>query len=135
MNSVAPPPAMPTAFSGGGDFTSLAALGKMAFALLVIIGAILLCAWLLRRLGPAGLGNAAGQQLKIVAAKALGAKEKVVIVEVDGTWLVLGVTTGGISKLHELPAAQTPPTLYQDDSFAKRFSAALRHRDRTGKRT
>lgn len=134
MNSVSPPPAMPTAFSGGGDFTSLAALGKMAFALLVIIGMILFCAWLLRRLGPAGLGSA-GQHLKIVAAKALGAKEKVVIVEVDGTWLVLGVTTGGISKLHELPAGQTPPTLYQQDSFAKRFSAALRHRDRTGKRT
>jgi flagellar protein FliO/FliZ len=106
--------------------SGLAAFGKMAFALLVILAIIFLAAWLMRRIGP--VANAAGQHLKLIAAKAVGTRERVVIVEVDGTWLVLGVTAGGISKLHELPAGKpTPaPTNPVGGTFAHRFAAALR---------
>ena len=125
--------AMPHALSGNGDLIGLAAFGKLAFALLVIIGLILLCAWLLRRLGHTGLGGV-GQPLRIIAGKAVGPKEKVVIVQVESTWLVLGVTAGGISKLHELPAGETPPSAPRgEDSFAKRFGAALRQHSRAGR--
>lgn len=125
--------AMPHVLSGGGDLIGLAAIGKLAFALLVIVGLILLSAWLLRRLGHTGLGGA-GQPMKIIAGKAVGPKEKIVIVEVESTWLVLGVTAGGISKLHEMPAGKAPPTpLHEGDSFAKRFGAALRQNGRAGK--
>jgi len=103
-------------------------MGKIAFALLVIVGVIFLCAWLIRRLGPGG--GTLGQRVKLIAAKAVGTKERVVIVEVEGTWLVLGVTTGGISKLHELPAGKAAPAPNPvgpaGDTFAKRFAAALK---------
>ncbi|MGH8153295.1 MAG: flagellar biosynthetic protein FliO [Rhodanobacteraceae bacterium] len=125
---MAPPAssALPTALSGATDLTGLAAFGKVAFALLVIIAVILAFTWLARRLGP-GRG-AAGQHLKIVDAKAVGTKERVVIVEVQGTWLVLGVAGGGVSKLHEMPAGKPSPSpiTQADGSFAKRFAAALK---------
>lgn len=120
------------ALPGASDLTGLAAFGKVAFALLVIVAIILLCAWLLRRLGP-GQG-AAGQHLKVIAGKAVGPKERVVIVEVNDTWLVLGVSAGGISKLHELPAGSTPPAVVAGGTFARRFAAALRHQARGGNR-
>jgi len=63
----------------------------------------------------------------------LGQRERVVIVEVAGTWLVLGVAPGQVSKLHELPApaADAAPASPVDaplpGSFAERFGQALRH--------
>lgn len=101
-------------------------MGKVAFALLVIVAVIFLCAWLVRRLGPGG--GTVGQRVKVIAAKAVGTKERVVIVEVEGTWLVLGVTAGGISKLHEMPPGKPAPAAATPagDTFAKRFAAALK---------
>jgi flagellar biogenesis protein FliO len=55
----------------------------------------------------------------------------VVIVEVEGTWRVLGAPAGGISTLLELPAAEAAPAPKGPagpvgDTFAKRFAAALK---------
>ena len=118
--------ALPTSLTGATDVTALAAMGKVAFALLVIVAVIFLCAWLVRRLGPGG--GTVGQRVKVIAAKAVGTKERVVIVEVEGTWLVLGVTAGGISKLHEMPPGKPAPAAATPagDTFAKRFAAALK---------
>ncbi|MGN6788382.1 MAG: flagellar biosynthetic protein FliO [Rhodanobacteraceae bacterium] len=129
MSTVAPSSSLPPSLTGAADVGGLAAMGKVAFALLVIVGVIFLCAWLIRRWGPGG--GTLGQRVKLIAAKAVGSKERVVIVEVAGTWLVLGVTAGGISKLHELPADKSTPAPAGPvgpvgDTFAKRFAAALK---------
>ncbi|MBV2132260.1 flagellar biosynthetic protein FliO [Pseudomonas sp. MAP12] len=133
MSSLASAPQAGAALAGsaGNDaLFGLAALGKTGLALLLVIGLILLCSWLLRRLS-AGQ-RLAGQPLKVLGSTALGQRERVVIVEVAGTWLVLGVAPGQISKLHELPA---PPTESMTDdpgsalagSFAVRLAQALKH--------
>ena len=129
MGTAAPSSSLPSSLTGAADVSALAAMGKIAFALLVIVGVIFLCAWLIRRWGPGG--GSLGQRIKLIAAKAVGTKERVVIVEVEGTWLVLGVTAGGISKLHELPADKTAPApagpvAPVGDTFARRFAAALK---------
>ncbi|MBT9431212.1 flagellar biosynthetic protein FliO [Candidatus Sodalis endolongispinus] len=70
--------------------------------LLIIIGG-----WLLKtlRLTPAGRS---GNRLAIRASCSVGPREKVLIMQVDDTWLVLGVTPQHITTLHSLPApAQT----------------------------
>ena len=123
MSAAASSSALPSSLTGAANVGGLAAMGKVAFALLVIVGVIFLCAWLIRRWGPGG--GSLGQRIKLIAATA------VVIVEVEGTWLVLGVTAGGISKLHELPADQAAPAPKGPvgpvgDTFAKRFAAALK---------
>jgi flagellar protein FliO/FliZ len=118
---------LPTSFSGSTDLTGLAAFGKVALALGVIIVIIFLCTWLLRRIGPTrAIG---GRHLKIVATKAVGTKERVVVVDAEGVRLVLGVTSGGISKLYETEAVDTPapPTAEPlTGSFATRFAKALK---------
>jgi flagellar protein FliO/FliZ len=129
MSTAASSSSLPSSLTGAADVSALAAMGKIAFALLVIVGVIFLCAWLIRRWGPGG--GAFSQRIKLIAAKAVGTKERVVIVEVEGTWLVLGVSAGGISKLHELPAdkaapAPAGPVGPMGDTFAKRFAAALK---------
>ncbi|API76951.1 flagellar biosynthetic protein FliO [Ralstonia pseudosolanacearum] len=89
--------------------------------LLIVLAMIVAAGWLLRKLQQrAGMGPAGrrSQVLSVVAQQMLGAREKVVVVEVQGTWLVLGVTQQHIQTLHTLPrpadagapVADDPPT-------------------------
>jgi len=109
----------------------LGALGKIGLALLGVIGLILLCAWLLRRFG--GTSLRLGAHLRVVGSSALGQRERLVLVEMAGTWLLLGVTASQISKLHEMPApaaqadATMPESSSGQDNFASRLAQALRH--------
>lgn len=129
MSSLAATPQIAASSAAEGEaLLGLAALGKTGLALLLVIGLILLCTWLLRRLTVGQ--NLAGQPLKVLGSTALGQRERVVIVEVADTWLVLGVAPGQISKLHELPApASTAPasSAPPEGTFAERLAMAFRH--------
>ncbi|MGM3277845.1 flagellar biosynthetic protein FliO [Ralstonia sp. 24A2] len=86
--------------------------------LFVVLAMIVAAGWLLRRLQHrAGMGpGRRSQVISVVAQQMLGAREKVVVVEVEDTWLVLGVTQQHVQTLHTLPrpadaaAANTPQT-------------------------
>lgn len=91
-------------------------LGGSLLQMLLGLGVVLLLLfaslYLLKRLA-APRGTAAGL-LRIVAATAVGTRERVVVVEVGDTWLVLGVAPGRVTPLtqlprREVPAAQPPP--------------------------
>ncbi|SMG00585.1 Flagellar biosynthesis protein FliQ [Burkholderia singularis] len=77
-------------------------------ALALVIGAVFGCAWLARRFGfqPARGGNVA---LKVVASVAVGGKERVTIVAIGDTSLVLGVAPGNVRLLHALSASAASP--------------------------
>lgn len=86
-----------------GHFSAAGALAQVGGALGAILLVILLGAWLVRKLGisPAGRGS---RLLQVQASCSLGNRERVVIVQVEQTWLVLGVTAAQITALHSLPA-------------------------------
>lgn len=109
----------------------LALFGKTAFALLVILAVIFAVAWLLRRAG--GPGGLSGQRLKVVSSIAVGQRERVVLVQVEKTWLVLGVGGGQVNRLHEMPAPEDadklPPGNGTPEPFAKRLAQVLARRD------
>ena len=79
--------------------------------LFVVLAMIVAAGWLLRRLQQrAGMGpGRRSQVISVVAQQMLGAREKVVV-EVDGTWLVLGVTQHNVQTLHTLPRPIEPAT-------------------------
>jgi len=100
------------------------------FTLLLVLGLIIGLGWLLKRMPGGAFRPAEG--LKIVASLNIGAKERVVVVDVNGQQLLLGVTAGGISNLHQLPEPlpQTPPPalphLKQLPNFAQLLQQKLR---------
>lgn len=115
---------------GGDALVGMATLGKTAAALALVIAIILVCTALLRRWNPQK--RAAGGHLQVIGSAALGSRERVVIVEVEGTWLVLGVGGGQINKLHELaaparPLDDAPGSAAEGERFAARFARALKH--------
>ena len=76
-----------------------------------MLGAIGLFAWLMRRFVP-GQG-AAGGLLRVVGGVMVGPKERLVVVEVGDTWLLLGVAASSVTLVHSMPkplqAAEAQP--------------------------
>ncbi|MFT4249005.1 MAG: flagellar biosynthetic protein FliO [Pseudomonas sp.] len=114
----------------GSQAPSSPGLFGAVFALLLVLGLIVGLGWLLKRLPGSGFRPAAG--LKLVASLPLGPKERLVVVEVNGEQLLLGVSAGGISALHALPAplpptpAATLPQFRQLPHFAQLLAQKLR---------
>lgn len=94
----------PQALPAGSVLTQVSTVLGGILLLILFIG------WVVKRAGfaPQSKNN---KLLKVTASVQVGRSEKVVIVEVDNTWLVLGVTAQNITPLHTLsapPAGQTP---------------------------
>lgn len=102
---------------GSGLLQMLLGLG---FIVALIFGSL----WLLKRLA-APRGNAA-QALRIVAGQAVGARERVVIVEVGDTALVLGVAPGQVTTLHTMPKSALPQMPQGNAAPAQQFATRLR---------
>lgn len=82
---------------------------QMLFALGIVLAAIAGMAWLLRRMSPGQAGTVS--DLRVVAAVAVGPKERVVLVDVADTRLVLGVAPGQVTKLMEMSRPEMPEAL------------------------
>ncbi|CAM3080519.1 flagellar biosynthetic protein FliO [Cupriavidus taiwanensis] len=82
-----------------------ASLAQAGLGLFAIIALILGLAWMARRAGL--VRHATGGAMKVVGSTMLGARQRLVLVEVGDTWLVLGVSPGEIRPLHTM-AAGTP---------------------------
>ncbi|WP_373332607.1 flagellar biosynthetic protein FliO [Thiopseudomonas alkaliphila] len=115
-----------TAATHSDTLIGMAMLGKITVVLLFIIALILLLSYVVKRSGLHGMGT--NGKLKVISSTAVGAKERVVIVEVDDTWLVLGVASGQVSKLHQMPAQikPAPEPTPQSNGFTRRFTQALK---------
>ncbi|WP_414493531.1 flagellar biosynthetic protein FliO [Stenotrophomonas maltophilia] len=84
-------------------------------ALLAVLALVIGLGWLLKRMPGSGFRPAEG--MKLVASLSVGAKERVVVVEVNGQQLLLGVTAGGINTLHTLPEPLPPPASVRVPDF------------------
>ncbi|MCL4410826.1 MAG: flagellar biosynthetic protein FliO [Gammaproteobacteria bacterium] len=113
--------------------SGLATLGKVSFTLFAIIVFILMCAWLVRRFGSSYL-PVAGSDIRIVASATVGPKEKVVIVDMLGKRVALGVTAQNVTALSEseIPADAEEQTVEgatnsqsQTPSFAQLLKNSL----------
>ncbi len=86
----------------------LAAAGKVALFLVVVLALILALAWMIQkvRLGSGvmmgGSFGRTNQPIRVVCSQSLGAKERIAVVEVAGKQLVLGITPQNINLLTEL---------------------------------
>lgn len=75
-----------------GTFVSL------GVGLVVVVALIYGCAWIIRRMnGMSGMNNGA---IKVVSVMALGARERIALIEVGGQQILLGITPSTVRTLH-----------------------------------
>ncbi|MBW3551280.1 MAG: flagellar biosynthetic protein FliO [Proteobacteria bacterium] len=95
--------------------SSAGAVGSAVLALLLVVALILALAWLARRMP--GAVASSNKSLRVVASLAVGQRERVMVVDVGGTQLLLGVGPGGTRTLHTLaeplPAHDAPAPFAQ----------------------
>jgi len=80
-------------------FSMMGAL-NMVMGLVVVIALILGLAWILKKY--ARLPNNNQVDMKVLGGLSLGTREKAILIEVDNTRLLVGVTPGHIQTLHVL---------------------------------
>ena len=100
-------------------------LTQLVLGLLLVLGLIFLLAWLLRRVqqaGPAGKG----QVIELIGSRALGPRDRLVLVQVGNEQVLLGLTPGTITALHVLKEpVQVPSTEQATPEFAQRLMELL----------
>lgn len=74
-------------------------LAGVMLSLLLVLGLIIGLAWLVGRLR-GFTGGAGSGPLRVAASAAVGMKERIVLVDAAGAWLLLSVAPGRIEVLH-----------------------------------
>ena len=90
--------------------SAIGGLGEVAFALILVLAAIFVTAWLLRRMRI--VGSRVGGAIDVLANVQLGQKERAVLLKVGSTQILLGVAPGQVRTLHVLtePLEITKPS-------------------------
>ncbi len=111
---------------------------QIIFSLLLVLAVIVLVAWLLKRMNVTQ--QSSGHLLKVLGGVSIGQRERIVLVEVKDTWLVVGVGPGQIRTLHTLqktedrepkPENLDPYLQPSENKFSKLLSSVLSHRKQT----
>ncbi len=100
-------------------------LGEVAFALIVVLAAIFVVAWVVRRMRIAS--SRVGGAIDVLADVPLGQKERAVLLKVGSTQILLGVAPGRVNTLHVLaePLELTKPNAMSGDA-GNTFRAILK---------
>lgn len=77
---------------------SVESMLQLLAGLLIVLAVIILIAWLFKKIG---YPTQRTDLLKIVSSASVGQKERIVIAEINDTWLVLGVAPGQVNLLHQ----------------------------------
>ncbi|WP_407944032.1 flagellar biosynthetic protein FliO [Marinobacter mangrovi] len=105
---------------GADNLTSLMSLG---LGLIVVIALIFGCAWLVKRMN--GLSGMNNQAIKVVSVMPVGARERIALIEVGGTQILVGITATAIRTLHVFDEPVVSGSVGGDSEFAKRLQTML----------
>ena len=89
-----------------GAAMSSGSVMQIVFSLILVLGLVVLVAWLMKRINLPQQG--AASLLKVISGVGVGPRERIVLVEVNDTWLVVGVAPGQVSTLHTMPKGKLP---------------------------
>ncbi|MHB1057556.1 MAG: flagellar biosynthetic protein FliO [Rhodanobacter sp.] len=96
---------------------------RVILSLLGIIAMILVAGWFTRRMQ--ARSRPGGRRIRCVEAMAVGARDRVLLLDADGKRLLVGMGPGGMRTLHvydgtpDEPAAATPPAVLPMPAFGE----------------
>ncbi|MFA0995525.1 MULTISPECIES: flagellar biosynthetic protein FliO [Pseudomonas syringae group] len=93
---------------------------QLLFGLIVVVGLIFVLAWVMRRVQRVGPNN--GQVIELVSTRALGPRDRLVLVQIGNEQVLLGITPGRITPLHVLKEpVHVPVREHTTPEFAQRL--------------
>ncbi len=97
---------------------------QVIVSLLLVLAAVVMVAWVLKRINLPQQGGT--NALKVISGVAVGQRERVVLVEVNDTWLVVGVAPGQVNALHSMPKGSIPNTAQSSNGIDTNFQSWLK---------
>jgi flagellar protein FliO/FliZ len=103
------------------------------FSLILVLALLVGLAWLLKRYGPKTV--AGGANIKLVGALSVGARERILVLEVGEQWIVVGASPGRMNALATMPRQEgepglnTPPNGLPGANFAEWFKQTIEKRN------
>ena len=123
-------PQVPSALGSGVGGQLL----QLVLGLLLVVGLIFVLAWLMRRVQRAG--PAGNHVIELVGSRALGPRDRLVLVQVGNEQVLLGVSPGSITALHVMnEPVQVPETQHATPEFARRLMDVLGNKGVAGSRS
>jgi flagellar protein FliO/FliZ len=115
----------------GTPAPAVSAAGSLLQVFVGLVAVLLLIAataWVAKRFGVSPGG--ASSLLQVVSSASVGTRERVVVVEVGETWLVVGVAPGSVNALATLPRGEIRPTAGpgRNAGFAARLQQMIEKR-------
>ena len=104
-----------------GDVMGDGFLMQSVTGLLIVLASVIGLAWMMRRLGR--LQSSAGGALKMIDGMALSTRERIVLVQVGDTQILLGVAPGRVEAVHVL---DRPVVVKGGEEMTRNFSARLK---------
>lgn len=116
-------PAATVATATGGSMAGQ--LTQLMLGLLVVLAVIVALAWVVRRVQQAAPRG--GQVIDIVSARALGPRDRLVLVQIGDEQVLLGVSPGRITSLHVMKEPVRSPARSEQATpeFAQRLMELL----------
>ncbi len=102
---------------------TLISMATLGLGLLAVIALIMGCAWLVRRMN--GLTGMNSNAMKVVSVMALGTRERIALVDVGGTQILVGITPSSIRTLHVFDEPVVMPGEGGNTDFAKRLKGLM----------
>ncbi|MEF3083571.1 flagellar biosynthetic protein FliO [Luteimonas sp. SMYT11W] len=115
--------ALPGSATSAAPASSAGSIGGAVLALVLVVGLIVALGWFARRMP--GIGGASNPALRVLGSLSLGPRERVVVVAVGDTQLLVGTGATGTRVLHTLdtplPVPDAKPTPVFAQVLAQQF--------------
>ena len=98
-------------------------LTQFVMGLLIVLLCIVVLAWLAKRFNH--MQSSLDGSLKIIGGLSLGARERIVLVQVGDEQLLLGVAPGRVNKIHSIEPLEIKKNEDEEHSFGKGFAKQL----------
>ncbi|WP_296932992.1 flagellar biosynthetic protein FliO [uncultured Marinobacter sp.] len=96
---------------------------SLGLGLVAVVAVIYGCAWIIRRMnGMTGMNNNA---IKVVSVMAIGARERIALIEVGGQQILLGITPSAIRTLHVFDEPVVDAGNAGSSDFARRLQGMI----------
>ena len=114
----------PAAAPAGAAAVPAGGIAQVVFGLAVVLALVGGASWLLKRFS--GNQSTVPGLIRIMGAASVGQRERIILVEVAGTWLLVGVAPGQVRALHTMPKSEAVPAPDAPAPMDASFAAWLR---------
>ena len=91
--------------AGVGPAVPAGSIAQMVLGLALVLALVGALAWLLKRYS--GVRGTGSGLIRVIGGAAVGQRERIVLVELGGTWLLVGVAPGQVRTLHTMPKMES----------------------------